>query len=250
MSRTNSIVLEIRPGEGGDDALAFATDLAGAFASYARREGYRPTVHTGRTIAVTVTGRDLARLALHRFTGTHRIQRIPRNDRIGRRHTSTATVAILDGGTSVETALSWDDVDIDVFSGSGPGGQHRNKSEQCARLTHRPTGTVVVATASRSQRQNIQAAFLELQRRLAAAAEQTARSDRNRRRRSQIASGERPMKQWTWNDQRGEVVDHSTGCRYPIGAFMNGRLSGLLHRCVVDEEAVRAGGGLDIEPRE
>jgi protein subunit release factor A len=230
MSRTNAtIVVEIRPGEGGDDALSFATDLANAFAAYTRREGGRATVHTGRTLTVTITGPDLSRLALHRFSGTHRIQRIPRNDRIGRRHTSTATVAILDDATPREAILSWSEVDIDVFSGSGPGGQHRNKSEQCARLTHRPTGTVVVATASRSQRQNIQAAFLELQRRLAAAAEQAARTDRNRRRRSQITSGERPTKQWTWNDQRGEVVDHSTGRRYPIAAFLHGRLGDAPH---------------------
>jgi peptide chain release factor 1 len=228
MSRTTStVVVEIRPGEGGDDALAFAADLAAAFAAYARREGCHPTVHTGRTLTVSIAGPDPARLALHRFSGTHRIQRIPRNDRIGRRHTSTATVAILDSSTFVETTLSWSDIDIDVFSGSGPGGQHRNKTEQCARLTHRPTGTVIVATASRSQRQNIQAAFLELQRRLAAAADRAARSDRNRRRRSQITSGERPTKQWTWNDQRGEVIDHATGRRYPISAFLHGRLREL-----------------------
>ena len=225
MSRNvSTVVVEIRPGEGGDDASAFATDLAAAFAAYARRHGYHPTVQTGRTSTVSISGPDPARLALQRFSGTHRIQRIPRNDRMGRRHTSTATVAILEDPAPAGATLSWSDVDIDVFSGSGPGGQHRNKSEQGARLTHRPTGTVVVATASRSQRQNIQAAFTELQRRLAAAAQHTARSDRNRSRRAQIDSGERPTKQWTWNDQRGEVVDHSTGRRYPIAAFLHGRL--------------------------
>jgi peptide chain release factor 1 len=224
MSNTDStIVVEIRPGEGGDDALEFALDLATAFAAYARREQHHATVRTGRTCTVTITGPRVAHLALHRFSGVHRIQRIPRNDRIGRRHTSTATIAVLDIARSVETTLPWSDVDVDVFSGSGPGGQHRNKSEQCARLTHRPTGTVVVATASRSQRQNIQAAFAELQRRLAEAAEHAARTDRNRHRQSQIASGERPTKQWTWNDQRREVVDHGTGDRYPMAAFLRGR---------------------------
>ena len=224
MSRTDStIVVEIRPGEGGDDALKFATDLAAAFAAYGRRERHHAAVRIGRTCTVTITGPRVAHLALDRFSGVHRIQRIPSNDRMGRRHTSTATVAVLDTAGLVETTLPWSDVDVDVFSGSGPGGQHRNKSEQCARLTHRPTGTVVVATASRSQRQNIQAAFAELQRRLADAAEHTARTDRNRHRRSQIASGERPTKQWTWNDQRGEVVDHGSGDRYPMAAFLRGR---------------------------
>ena len=178
-------------------------------------------VQAGRTITVTITGARVERLALHRFSGTHRIQRIPRNDKTGRRHTSTA---VLDRDTTVDSALSWDDVDVDMFSGSGPGGQHRNKTEQCARLTHRPTGTVVVATASRSQRQNIEAAFAELRRRLESRARRAADVDRNHQRRSQIASGERPTKQWTWNDQRGVVIDHSTGARYQMAAFRHGRL--------------------------
>jgi peptide chain release factor 1 len=219
-----TLILEVRPGEGGDDALRFATELADALASFARRERCAAAIRTGRTITVTITGLRVERLALHRFSGTHRIQRVPRNDKTGRRHTSTATVAVLDRDTTVDSALSWDDVDVDVFSGSGPGGQHRNKTQQCARLTHRPTGTVVVATASRSQRQNLESAFEELRRRLDSRAQQAAEVDRNRHRRSQIASGQRPMKQWTWNDQRGVVVDHSTGARYPMAAFRNGRL--------------------------
>jgi len=222
---SDTLVVEIRPGEGGDDAVAFATDLAHAFAAHARREGRTAAIGNdlGRTITVTVTGSRLARLGLDALSGTHRIQRIPRNDRAGRRHTSTATVAVLDAAAPTAAVLSWDDIDVDVYSGSGPGGQHRNKSEQCARLAHRPTGLVVVATAERSQRQNIKAAFAELQRRLALAADGTAAADRNDRRRTQIATGERPTKQWTWNDQRAEVVDHSTGARYPMAAFRRGR---------------------------
>jgi peptide chain release factor 1 len=213
-------LVEIRPGEGGDDALDFAVELAGAVAAHARRNGCAASVHSGRTITVTISGRPPH---LHDLSGTHRIQRVPRNDRAGRRHTSTATLAVLDAAGTAPADVSWDDIDVDVFSGSGPGGQHRNKSEQCARLTHRPTGLVVVATASRSQRQNIQAAYAELRRRLAVAAGAAADADRNRTRRDQIVTGERPMKQWTWNDQRSEVVDHSTGNRYPMAAFRRGR---------------------------
>jgi protein subunit release factor A len=219
MSSTKHVV-EIRPGEGGDDALDFADELAGAVAAHARRNGCAASVHKGRTITVTISGRLPH---LQDLSGTHRIQRVPRNDRAGRRHTSTATLAVLDAAATVSTDLSWDDLDLDVFSGSGPGGQHRNKSEQCARLTHRPSGLVVVATASRSQRQNIQAAYSELRRRLAVAAGAAVDADRNQARRDQIVTGERPMKQWTWNDQRSEVVDHSTGKRYPMPAFRRGR---------------------------
>jgi protein subunit release factor A len=222
---STTLIVEIRPGEGGDDAVQFSTELADAFAAHARRNDCAATVRTGRTITVTVTGSRATRLNLRDLSGTHRIQRIPRNDRSGRRHTSTATVAVLDAAAPAGPDLSWDDVDIDVYSGSGPGGQHRNKTEQCARLAHRPSGLVVVATASRSQRQNIQAAFAELRRRLGAAATEAAESDRNRARRTQIATGERPQKQWTWNDQRAEVVDHSTGARYPMTAFRRGRFA-------------------------
>jgi peptide chain release factor 1 len=213
------LVVEIRPGEGGDDAVAFANDLADAVAAHARRHSYTAVIRSGRTITVTLSGR----LHLEALTGTHRIQRIPRNDRAGRRHTSTATVAVLAAAAPATADLSWDDIDVDVYSGSGPGGQHRNKTEQCARLTHRPTGLVVVATAQRSQRQNINAAYAELRRRLSTAAAAAAEADRNHARRTQIATGERPTKQWTWNDQRSEVVDHSTGSRYPMGAFLRGR---------------------------
>jgi peptide chain release factor 1 len=225
MSSTSSVVVEIRPGEGGDDAVSFAIELADAFAAHARRGACTAAVRTGRTITVTIAGSRATRLRLDDLSGTHRIQRVPRNDRTGRRHTSTATVAVLDPAAPAATDLSWHDVDIDVYSGSGPGGQHRNKTEQCARLTHRPSGLVVVATASRSQRQNIQAAFAELRRRLGTAAVEAADADRNRARRTQIATGERPQKQWTWNDQRAEVVDHSTGARYPMAAFRRGRFA-------------------------
>jgi peptide chain release factor 1 len=225
MSTTSTLVVEVRPGEGGDDAVTFAVELADAFAAYARRHDCTATVRRGRTITVTIAGARAARLDLHTFSGTHRIQRIPRNDRAGRRQTSTATVAVLDAAAPAAPELSWDDVDIDVYSGSGPGGQHRNKTEQCARLTHRPSGLVVVATASRSQRQNIQAAFAELGRRLGSVAAEAAEADRNRARRTQIVTGERPQKQWTWNDQRAEVVDHSTGARYPMAAFRRGRFT-------------------------
>jgi protein subunit release factor A len=216
-------VVEIRPGEGGDDAVAFADDLADAFSAHARRHGCTAAVRPGRTFTVTISGRHATRLRLDDLTGTHRIQRIPKNDRAGRRHTSTATVAVLDAATPTTADLSWEDVDVDVYSGSGPGGQHRNKTEQCARLTHRATGLVVVATAQRSQRQNLNAAFAELRRRLSATAADAADADRNKARRGQIATGQRPTKQWTWNDQRREVVDHSTGNRYPMAAFLRGR---------------------------
>jgi peptide chain release factor 1 len=216
--------IEVRPGEGGDDAVVFASELVAAFCAHARRTGINPalTAGAGRTTTITFDA-PAERLQLGRFAGVHRIQRIPANDRAGRRHTSTASVVVLGDEPGPRPPLDPADIDVEVFRGSGPGGQHRNKTETCARLTHRPTGTVVVATASRSQHRNIADARAELARRLEADLSAETGRARNGARRSQVAGAGRPVKAWTWNDQRSEVVDHDTGQRWPMRAFLRGR---------------------------
>ena len=214
-------VVEVRPGEGGDDAVLFAEELTAAFAAHSRRVGDAVKVERGRTTVLTITGRSGSLLTP--LAGTHRVQRIPRNDPRGRRHTSTATVAVLagDGGPDLDVPDS--DLDVEVFRGSGPGGQHRNKTATCARVTHVPTGLVVVATRSRSQHQNIEEAKAEVRTRLTAGAQAGAAADRRDQRNAQITTAERPVKAFTWNDQRGEVIDHATGRRYQMRAFLQGR---------------------------
>jgi peptide chain release factor 1 len=216
--------LEIRPGEGGDDALAFATELAASFTAYARRNDVPVDAESGRTIVLTLTGRGVDGLGLWRFCGTHRIQRIPTNDKAGRRHTSTATVALLDHNDATATELSDDDIRIDTYRGHGKGGQHRNKTSSAVRLTHLPTGLIVVVERGRSQAKNIESAKSEMCDRLREIATtefvQTTGAVRN----AQILSGERPVKQWTWNDQRGEVMNHTTGATYSMRDFQRGRL--------------------------
>ena len=221
---SSSTIVEIRPGEGGSDAETFAAELATAFAAYARRHRITARIEAGRTITVTVDGPP-SRLRLDRFAGVHRIQRIPRSERSGRRHTSTATVAVLDAAAAAPAVeLHDDDLDIQTKRGSGKGGQHRNVTDSAVRLTHRPTGMVVEVNHGRSQWQNIAAAKAELARRLAQEASIEAAAGRNATRVDQIASGERPVKAFTWNDQRAEVIDHATGVRYPLAAFLRDRL--------------------------
>lgn len=224
-----ALIVEIRPGEGGEDAEAFAGTLAQSVVAYVRRRGGEATVTPGRTTTVSIVPPERLRAELQselsRFAGVHRIQRIPRNERSGRRHTSTATVAVLDAnGVPELVALDEADLEIKTKRGTGKGGQHRNVTDSAVRLVHRPTGTVVEVNHGRSQWQNIATARAELERRLTECATRGHIEERNAARTAQIASGERPVKAFTWNDQRGEVIDHATGTRYPMQALLRGRL--------------------------
>lgn len=217
------LVVEVRPGEGGDDAEAFAAELVAVVCAHLRRTGnpYR-LEGADRTTVIVVDRLDPQLVAL---AGTHRIQRIPRNDPRGRRHTSTATVAILDTPSppAPVAQLPECEVVVEPFSGSGAGGQYRNRHALCVRARHVPTGITVVSTRHRSLEQNLQAAHAELARRVHERDLRAASTDRNERRRAQVTS-ERSAKHWTWNDQRGEVVDHSSGRSWPLRQMLRGKL--------------------------
>ena len=152
----------------------------------------------------------------------HRIQRIPANDPRGRRHSSTATVAVLPGDR-VHLEVDIDDVRVDRYRGHGKGGQARNKTSSAVRLTHLPSGEVVVVERGRSQYQNLEQAREELARRLGAGVGEAREKARNELRGAQIRTGERSSKQWTWNDQRGEVLCHESGERWRIRDFLRGK---------------------------
>lgn len=225
MQPSPSQYIEIRPGEGGDDAALFASELAEALRAYATNHQVRVEATGGRTIVLKLYG-DVSPLDLMRFTGVHRIQRIPKNDRNGRRHTSTATVALIDDLGLSKVELVDDELRSDFYRGHGKGGQHRNKTSSAVRLTHLPTGTIVVVERGRSQGQNIETARAELLRRLGDEDRSESSSKVNQTRTRQISTGERPTKQWTWNAQRDEVLHHETGRRYRMAAFLHGELDG------------------------
>lgn len=219
----NTTTVEIRPGEGGAEAEAFASEVASAIAAFARREqaGHETERSPdGRTIRVRVS---VPALRLSRLAGVHRIQRVPKNAKSGRRHTATASVVVIGASSSTSVEVDRSEVDIDVYRGSGPGGQHRNKTDSCVRLRHRPTGIVVVATESRSQHTNREVAFERLKVRLQDAAEERSHAALDATRRSQVSGSGREAKQWTWNQQRSEVVDHDTGRRWPMKDIIRGK---------------------------
>jgi peptide chain release factor 1 len=221
----SQLAVELRPGEGGDDAFAFCRELRTAILAYARRRG--DTVQSAgsrpgsRTLVLVVSGDHRA---YERLAGVHRVQRIPKSDRQGRRHTSTATVAVLSQQPQSTVEIADEDVDVFTYRGHGKGGQHRNKTDSAVRLVHRPTQTTVVVEHGRSQWQNLQEARAVLAERLAEMARQQdsakVLSERNR----QIASGERPVKQFTHNEQRAVVESHGTGEVWRRSDFYRGRL--------------------------
>jgi peptide chain release factor 1 len=215
----------VRPGEGGRDAESFSCELAGAIAAYARRrdEPVERLLSSGdaRTIVLRVDG---DRSVYWPLAGVHRVQRIPQSDSRGRRHTSTATIAVLDDRAPVVVQLCDEDLELAVYRGSGPGGQHRNKTATGVRLRHCPSGLVVNAEDSRSQWQNLTSAKEKLVRALTAAAEAEADSRIGGDRRFQIASVERSAKSFTHNDQRSEVLCHETGAVWRLQDWRRGRL--------------------------
>jgi peptide chain release factor 1 len=219
------LAIELRPSEGGDDAFAFCRELRTAILAYARRRGDRVQSAEGRpgsrTLVVVVDG---DRRAYERLAGVHRVQRIPKSDRLGRRHTSTATIAVLTQRPSSTLEIAEEDIDVFTYRGHGKGGQHRNKTDSAVRLVHRPTQTTVVVEHGRSQWQNLQEARAVLAERLGEMSRQQASakvlSERNR----QIASGERPVKQFTHNEQRSVVEAHGTGEIWRWSDFYRGRL--------------------------
>lgn len=211
------MLLEVRPSEGGDDAVLFARQLRSALTTFARSHGCQvsPDMDTDRTYCNQVTCEHLPL-----FVGTHRIQRVPPNDKRGRRHTSTASVALVN---ELEHTFVEGNIEFFVSRGSGPGGQHRNKTESAVTARHIDTGIEVQCQDSRSQWSNKQSAAQELMRRLSESARSQHKVEQQSSRREQILSGERPVKAFTWNEQRDEVIDHNDGRRWRMRDAFRGR---------------------------
>jgi peptide chain release factor 1 len=171
---------------------------------------------SGRTLSFEIGDGEW----LRPFVGTHRVQRIPKG--ASARHTSTATIALVDGDSRGAITLAEDDIEERFDRGSGPGGQHQNTTDSAVTVIHRPTGTSV-HIEGRSQTENRRKARSELARRLDRRAEADTLRIRNAQRREQITSGERPVKQFTHNTQRNEVVDHETGRKWTLDRWMKGR---------------------------
>jgi len=208
-------ILEIRSGAGGDESALFAADLLRLYRRYADKQGFevetlenRPTSIGGFTlVSVAIEGKG----AFGKFkyeSGVHRVQRVPETESSGRIHTSTATVAVLPEAEEVDVQIDKNDVRVDTFRSSGPGGQHANVTDSAVRLTHEPTGIVVTCQDESSQHKNRKKAWRVLRSRYKEKIEEARAEKRDSKRRGQIGQGQRSEKIRTYNFPQNRVTDH------------------------------------------
>ncbi|MGQ0673730.1 MAG: peptide chain release factor 1 [Hyphomicrobium sp.] len=209
-----SAILEVRAGTGGDEAALFAADLFRMYNRYADLKGWTTEIISisesdlggYKEIIASITGEGVfARLKFE--SGVHRVQRIPATETSGRIHTSAATVAVLPEAEEIDCEIRAEDIRIDTMRASGPGGQTVNKTESAVRITHLPTGIMVVA-AEKSQHQNRRTAMQVLRSRLFDYQREKADSERSQARKSQVGSGDRSQRIRTYNFPQGRVTDH------------------------------------------
>ena len=210
-----SVILEVRAGTGGDEAALFAGDLFRMYARYAALQGWTTEVISAsegsaggyKEIVAEVQGRGaFAKLKFE--SGVHRVQRVPDTETQGRIHTSAATVAVLPEVENVDIDIKDDDLRIETMRAQGAGGQHVNKTESAIRITHIPTGIVVMMQDSRSQHKNRASAMNILRSRIYDAEQQRIDSVRSAERKEKVGSGDRSERIRTYNFPQGRVTDH------------------------------------------
>jgi peptide chain release factor 1 len=247
-------LLEVKSGEGGEESALFAGDLLRMYTRYAERRGWATEVldatesdlggYKSVTLAVKARGVSepgQAPYGLLKFEGgVHRVQRVPVTESQGRVHTSAAGVLVLPEAEPVDVQIDENDLRIDVFRSSGPGGQSVNTTDSAVRITHLPTGIVVSCQNEKSQLQNREQAMRILRARLLAAAQEEADAEASEARRSQVRTVDRSERIRTYNFPENRISDHRTGYKaYNLDQVLDGDLDAVLASCVEAELEAR-----------
>jgi len=251
------VIVEIRAGTGGEEAGLFAADLYRMYTRYAERRGWQtellsahPTDLGGfKEVIFEVRGRGaFSRLKFE--SGVHRVQRVPITESSGRIHTSTATVAVLPEADEVEVYIDPNDIEMEVYRSSGPGGQHMQKNATAVRLIHKPTGMVVTCESERSQTQNRARALAVLRARLYEIERQKQETEIAEARRAQVGTGERSEKIRTYNFPQNRVTDHRIGLTlYRLPDVLDGDLDPFIDELITQAQAERLQAGTE-EPED
>ncbi len=231
-----NVLLEIRAGTGGEEAALFAADLYRMYTRLAERRGWKLEVMShsatglgGLKELIALISGDRVYSQLKFESGTHRVQRVPETESQGRIHTSAVTVAVLPEAEDVDVQISPEELRVDVYRSSGPGGQSVNTTDSAVRITHLPTGLVVTCQDEKSQHKNKAKALKVLQARLFDLKQQEQQRQIAQERKTQVGSGDRSERIRTYNFPQGRITDHRIGLTlYRLESVLDGDLDELL----------------------
>jgi peptide chain release factor 1 len=235
-----NVILEIRAGTGGDEATLFAAEILRMYARYAERQGWKMEIMDASDTGVGGIKDAFAMIEGERVysklrfeSGVHRVQRVPQTETSGRIHTSAITVAVLPEAEEVDVQINQNDLRIDTFCSSGPGGQSVNTTYSAVRITHMPSGVVVSMQDEKSQIKNREKAMRVLRARLQEIEEQKQHDAQASERKSMVGSGDRSEKIRTYNFKENRVTDHRIGLTiHQLDLFMEGQIDEVINSLV------------------
>jgi peptide chain release factor 1 len=250
-----NVILEVKAGEGGDESALFAGDLLRMYLRYAERQGWKTELLDAtesdlggyKDVSVAVKAKNGGVWRRLKYEGgVHRVQRVPATESQGRIHTSAAGVLVMPEAEDVDVTIDANDLRIDVYRSSGPGGQSVNTTDSAVRITHLPTGTVVSMQNEKSQLQNKEAGMRVLRARLLAQAIEAQQAEASAQRGAQVRTVDRSERVRTYNYPENRLSDHRTGFKsYNLDQILDGDLDGVIQSLVDADNAARLAGDDD-----